>query len=120
MSTLPERENTDPQKPLQFSVRFALGVVTAVVLFCAAGKTIGEPFWAVALPALVVSSLLPTVLVVFNLAELMVMIVLPGDRDRKAANTQFVCRALMRSLLWCLSLWFLVFLSAGLAFYGFG
>lgn len=103
----------EPKRPLQFSLRFALGVQAAVAVLCAASKTMGESFWMLLMFMLLVLTLLPTGLTVFSLVDLIGTVLLPRERNKETPSIPTLCRVFIGFLLWCVCSWFLLFLVGG-------
>lgn len=101
-STLPGNESAERKRPLQFSLRFALGVVTGAAVLCAAVKTAGEAFSRVVLSVLLISCGIAAYAAALSLLAIVVTALLPNDKNEKAEEIWRVCRFFSWAVIWCL------------------
>ena len=108
MSSSTQASNAESRRPLQFSLRFAMGVLTAFAVLCAAAKTLGEAFWAVVTLMLFTSSFLAASLAVLCVVAFPVVAVFPDNSDRKRKNLRYIYFVFVASIAWCFGPWVLV------------
>jgi len=100
--------DAETRKPLQFSLRFVLGVVTGVAVFCAIVKIAGEPYRMMMAVFLLLLSYLAAFGVVVCLLTLLAVVALPGDPEEKRENLREASHALLRSIVWGIIPWLLL------------
>lgn len=100
MSSSQQEPIAGAKKPLQFSLRFVLGVVTGVALLCAFAKTIGAWFWGLVFVVVALSSWLAIVAAGWSLVLLIVVALLPDPYNGRAKAIQTIYRVFVWSLLW--------------------
>jgi len=109
LSSSPQDQDAEPKKPLQFSLRFALGVVTAFSLLCALAKWAGDMFWPIAVLILCASTFLAVNLAVLCILALLLAASQPDDEELSKYHRR-IGLLFVWSIVWCVGPWILVYI----------
>jgi len=94
--------NAETRKPLQFSLRFVLGVVTGVAVFCAIVKTAGAVFWRFLLSLLVISCGVAAYVAALSLLAIVAISLLPHEKGEREQKIRRLCNVFSWAVIWCL------------------